>query len=96
MSATPGVQFTVPARVPTSTTVATLVNASGSRRVVHIVNESAAILYVKFGAAASATDYTIALAATTGYYETPPGFLYGGIITGILASGTGFAQVTSY
>lgn len=83
-------------RVATSGTVATLLAASAGRRMVHIYNESSVILYIKFGAAASATDYTVALAATTGYYETAPGFPYGGVITGVLASSTGFAQVTSY
>ena len=59
-----------------------------------IVNDSAVILYVKFGAAATATDYTVALAAG-GYYEAPVP-VYGGVITGILASATGTARVTSY
>lgn len=96
MSATINTTSTIPARVATSTTVATLVAAGTARRMVRIYNESAAILYVKFGATASATDYTVALAATTGYYETAPGDAYNGIITGTLASGTGFAQVTAY
>lgn len=90
-----GSQAAVVTRVATSGTVATLVASAASKKMVHIVNESAVIMYVKFGAAASATDYTVALAAS-GYYETPPGFPYSGVITGTLASSTGFAQVTAY
>jgi hypothetical protein len=95
MSSTPGTQTTTPSRVATSTSAATLVAAGQSRRMVHIFNESTAILYIKFGAAASATDYTLQIAAG-GYYETPSGNPYSGLITGILASGTGFAQITAY
>ena len=95
MSATVGTQTTTPARVSTSTTFANLATASSSRKMVHIFNESAAILYVKYGNTASATDYTVQVAAG-GYYETPSGNPYSGLITGILASGTGFAQVTVY
>jgi hypothetical protein len=62
---------------------------------VHIQNESAVVMYVKFGNTATATDYTFQMAAGA-YYESPPGFPYSGLITGILASGTGFAQVTTY
>lgn len=95
MSSTVGTQTTVPARVATSTTVATLAAASASRKMVHIFNESAVVMYVKYGAAASATDYTLQIAAG-GYYETPSGNPYSGLITGTLASATGFAQVTAY
>lgn len=95
MATTVGTQTTTPQRVSTSTTFANLVTASGNRKMAHIFNESAAILYVKYGNTASATDYTVQVAAG-GYYETPPGAPYSGLITGILASGTGFAQVTVY
>jgi len=79
------------ARVATSTTVATLRAANTARKGLTVFNESGAVLYVKLGSAASATDYTYA-APANGYYEVPYG--YTGIVTGILASGTGFAQVT--
>lgn len=91
-----GTQSATVARVATSTAAVTLLAVTVARKMVHIYNDSAAVLYVKFGAAASATDFTVALAATTGYYETPSGFPYSGLVTGILASGTGNAQVTSY
>jgi hypothetical protein len=95
MSSTPGTQATVPARVATSTAFVPLLAVSASRRMVHIFNESAAILYVKYGNTASATDYTLQIAAG-GYYESQSGNPYSGLITGILATGTGFAQVTAY
>lgn len=82
------------ARVPTSTTVATLLAAASGRRAAVIVNESSAVLYVKYGAAATATDYTYQVAPTGTLEVANP--VYAGIITGILASGTGNAQVTSY
>ncbi len=60
-----------------------------------IVNNSAAILYIRFGTApASSTDYTMAIAAG-GAYELPQP-LYAGQITGVLASGTGTALVTTW
>lgn len=78
------------ARVATSGTVATLQAANVARKEVIIVNESAVVLYVKFGAAATSTDYTVALAANATLIEDK----YTGIITGILASSTGFAPTT--
>lgn len=95
MSASVGTQTATPARVATSTTFAVLSAAGAARKMVHIFNESAAIMYVKFGNTASATDYTLQIAAG-GYYESPSGNPYSGLITGILATGTGNAQVTSY
>lgn len=81
-------------RVATSTTVATLLVASGARRCASVYNDSAGNLYIKMGAAASSTDFTVKLAAS-GLYELPAP-VYGGIVTGILDAGTGNAQVTSY
>lgn len=80
--------------VATSTTAATLNAAGSAGRGRIIVNDSAGVLYVKFGGAATATDWTVKLVAG-GYYELPQP-LYGGIITGVLDTGTGTARVTSY
>ena len=84
-------------RVATSTTTAALFAASGATlggRTVY--NESSAVLYVKLGATASSTDYTVQVAAG-GYYELPNApRAYGGVVHGILASGTGNAQCTSW
>lgn len=83
------------ARVATSTTSATLLASAASKKMVHIYNDSAGKLYVNYGATASATSFTVLLAAG-GYYETPSGFPYSGVISGILDTGTGNAQITSY
>lgn len=81
-------------RVATSTAAVLLLAAGAARGMTLITNEAAAILYVKFGPGASATDYTVAVPAN-GYYEMPVP-AYGGQLTAVLASGTGNAQVTSY
>ncbi len=94
MAASVPTQSATPARVATSTSVATLLAASGSRKMVIISNESAAILYVKYGTAASITDYTYAVAANANLELASP--IYGGVLTGILSTGTGNAQVTAY
>lgn len=82
---------------------ATLSNVSGSASSVTVLaansarvggsiyNDSSAIVYLKFGATASTTSFTVKLAADT-YYEIPGG--YTGIIDGIWASATGSARVT--
>lgn len=89
----------------TPATTATLANVAGSassvtllalntaRLGVIIVNDSTAILYVKFGTAASATSFTYLLAAGDSL-ELVNGNRYTGIITGIWASATGNARVT--
>lgn len=87
---------TTPGNVSTSTTVATLVSANASRIKATIYNDSATgILYIKEGAAASATSFEYALAPATA--TAPGGTLicddYNGILTGILSTGTGTARV---
>jgi hypothetical protein len=57
-----------------------------------IFNDSTQVLYIKFGATASATSYTVQVAAG-GYYELPMP-VYTGIIDGIWASANGNARVT--
>lgn len=90
-SSTQAATVTAPA---TSTTSATVVPAAGAQARI-ITNNSAAILYLRFGSgAASATDFSVQIAA--GATWTMPDSAYGGQITGILASGAGTALVTSY
>ena len=64
-----------------------------------IVNESTQRLYVKFGATASATSYTVALEgaaeAPYAYYEFPQP-VYCGEVDGIWASANGYARLTSW
>lgn len=91
-------------------TTATLVNVAGSASSVTlialntarlggvIVNDSTAILYIKYGSAASATSYTYVLPGSVGgvgaTLELPAIPKYTGIITGLWASATGNARTT--
>ena len=97
---TPGAHATIlpPASVAARTSVTaddadTLILAANERRVgATVMNESSATLYLALGtAAASATDYTVAVPAS-GYYEVP--FGYAGQIRGIWAAVNGAARVT--
>lgn len=95
--------------LPIQAATATLANVSGSassvtlqalntnRKGLVIVNDSTAILYVKFGSTASSTSYTYLLAGSSGGIPATlelPGVVYTGIVTGIWASATGAARVT--
>ena len=74
----------------------TTVLASNANRLgASILNDSSARLYLKAGATASTTDYTVSLAQND-YWEVPSG--YTGKIDGIWASdpGDGAARVTEY
>lgn len=82
-----------------SATSVTILASNANRLGGSIYNDSAAILYLRMGSsAASATDFTVPLAPTTGgiggYFEIPAG--YTGQITGIWSSATGNARVTEY
>lgn len=78
--------------VASSATNVTLKAANASRRGLTIFNDSEAVLYVKFGATASASSFTVKIAAG-GYYEMPLP-IYVGIVDGIWASANGNARVT--
>lgn len=56
-----------------------------------VYNASTQVLYLKLGSGASASSYTVAIAAS-GYYEVPPEYV--GVITGLWGSANGFAYVT--
>lgn len=89
---------------PPSADTATLANVSGSASSVtlqasnanrlgwEVVNDSTAILYVKYGSGASATSVTRKLEPNEAYSMTAP--IYTGIITGIWGSATGAARMT--
>ena len=83
------------ATVAGSATVVTLIASNANRLGGTVYNDSSAILYVKLGATASTTDFTVTLSPLTssigGYFEVP--FAYTGIITGVWASATGNARV---
>ena len=59
-------------------------------RTIH--NDSTATLYVKYGATATTSDFTVKIPAD-GYYEVPAP-VYDGLITGIWSSATGSARLT--
>jgi hypothetical protein len=65
-------------------------NANARGRMVH--NDSTAALYLKFGATASTTSYTVRLDADA-YYEFPSP-LYTGVVDGIWATAAGSARTT--
>lgn len=77
--------------VASSATSVTLLASNTARISATIYNDSTQVCYVKFGATASATSFTVPLATNT-YYEVPGG--YTGIIDGIWVSANGNARVT--
>lgn len=79
--------YTSPSVTGSNTTVlAANVNRLGAT----VFNESGAAFFLKLGASASATTYSVNM-AIGGYYEVP--FGYNGIITGITAGGTAVVRV---
>lgn len=81
---------TTPTSISTSTTSTQVLAANSSRIEAIIVNDSAAILYLKYGTTASSSSYSVILQPYDTLIETH----YTGRIDGILASGTGTARVT--
>ncbi len=80
--------------VSASATAVTLLAAAAGRRGGIVYNDSSAVLYLKFGATASTTSYTVQLAAGA-YYEFPQP-LYTGRVDGIWASANGAARTTRW
>lgn len=84
-------------QVASSATVVDLLAANFGRVMGTFFNDSTATLYLRWGAAASATLYT-AKVPSQGYYELPLVGIsnkpYVGLITGIWASANGFCNVT--
>lgn len=91
--------------VPAQAATATLTNVSGSATSVTLLasnaaregamffNDSAAALYLKYGATASTSSFTVKIPAG-GYHEIPGPSIYTGIIDGIWDSATGTVRVT--
>lgn len=88
------IQAATLANVASSATNVTLFAASGSTHARAVFNDSSAILYIKFGATASTSSYTVQIAAS-GYYEFPQP-LYAGRVDGIWASANGNARTTEW
>jgi hypothetical protein len=82
------------ANVASSATNVTIFAAAGNTRARTVVNDSTAVLYLKYGVTASTTSYTVQLAAGA-YYEFPQP-TYAGQVDGIWASANGSARVTSW
>lgn len=81
-------------QVSSSASNTTLAASNGSRKGLTVYNDSTQVLYLKFGATASASSYTVQIAAS-GYWEMPTGEgIYTGIVDGIWASANGNALVT--
>lgn len=78
----------------TSTTLSvTIVASNANRLTAAIFNESTSLMYLKFGATATNTSYTVQLASNA-YYELPAAHTYTGVIDGIWVSANGAAMAT--
>lgn len=78
-----------------STTSATLVAANVARKGLIIQNTDANALYIKFGATAVATDFSVKIPGNDGYWEMLGPVVYTGIVDGIWAAdGSGEAFIT--
>lgn len=78
--------------VPSSASNVTVVAANANRLGVLIVNDSTATLYLKFGATATTSSFSVKM--EPGSYWEMPEPLYVGIIDGIWSSADGAARVT--
>lgn len=78
--------------VVTSTVSASLLAANAARRQVFVYNDSNSTLYVKFGATASPTSFTVLIPKAGAWESVLNG--YTGAIDTVLASGAGTARVT--
>lgn len=77
--------------VAASATSVTVLASNTGRIGATIYNDSTATLYLKLGATASSTSYSVKMLADD-YYEVP--YFYTGVIDGIWTSATGSARVT--
>src|SRR5690242_8450083 len=76
---TPGTVTATVTSVPSDTNTVTLKAANANRRRLILYNDSTAVLYVKLGTGASATDFSFPLPANT-LYEFPQPEPYTGIV----------------
>lgn len=80
--------------VSASVSNVTLLVSNASRKTAMVYNDSTSDLYVKFGATASTSSFTVKLVANA-YYELPLP-VYTGIIDGIWTVAVGNARITEY
>jgi hypothetical protein len=83
--------LTTVTRVSSSTSNTVLASGYANRLGLSVHNDSAQDLYLKLGASAGATSWTIKMAAQ-GYFEVPAG--YTGQVDGFWAAADGYAFVT--
>lgn len=79
--------------VASSASTVSLLASNTSRKNAVFYNESTAILYLKLGATASLTSYTVQI-PSQGYFEMPIGKMYTGAIDGIWSSANGNVRIT--
>lgn len=79
--------------IASSATSVTLVSANPNRKGLIVVNDSNETLYLKYGATASSTSYTVKL-LTGDTWEMTPHLLYTGIIDGKWSAADGSAMIT--
>ncbi len=82
------------ANVASSATNVTVFAAAGDVNARTVWNDSTAVLYLKYGATASNTSYTVQIAAG-GYYEFPQP-VFAGQVDGIWAAANGSARTTQW
>ena len=80
------------ANVASSASSVTLIASNASRKRFMIFNDSTENLYVKFGATASTSSFTVKI-LPDGYYEAPSP-CYTGVVDGIWSSANGSARTT--
>lgn len=80
--------------VPASTSSVSLLGANASRKMVAIMNDSASVLYVKFGTTASSSSFTYKVPAQQTLELPSAGVIYTGALDGIWASAVGNAVIT--
>jgi len=83
------------ASVAASATNVTLLSANTERVGFAVYNDSTAVCYLKFGATASSTSFTVLLSGGS-YYEYAGHGIYEGQVDAIWATATGSARVTSW
>jgi hypothetical protein len=88
----PAVSNSVVTSVPSSASNSTLLVANANRKGAVVYNNSISPLFIKFGATASVSDFTVSIAAG-GYFEFPLP-IYSGIVDCIWSVANGAAKVT--
>jgi len=79
--------------VASSITVVTIAALNTARRAIAIYNNSTADLYLKYGATASTSSFSVRI-PPSGYWEMPTRPTYTGVLTGIWSAANGAALVT--